>query len=622
MKVVLPAPDTAAPGYRVVLATACVSGVLCLVVGILLIANRLAVNRLDPVHSPALARLVERLRATPQDAALREEIRDLDLLARRAFFSSQHFTRTATILLLGSAVVLAVSLKAIATYRQPPPIPTGQAPADDLAATAAWARRSVAVVGLVLAGFALSLALPWQSPLDDARFVAGPEVGAGARKPVAAAVVGQAGSTAAPVADAGGVTSPAPGVAAASGSAGRVELPAAVLPASGHSAVAIDPGLVWSGFLGGPEGPIRDGVLPGAWNRDSGQGVAWKVAVPLPGMSSPVVWNDRVFITGADAKRREVYAFATATGRCLWTTPVPPVAGSPASPPKVTEDTGYAASTVAADGRHVAAIFATGDLAVFDMEGRLLWQRALGLPENAYGYASSPVLFEGVVIVQFDRKQDSFLAALDAATGTPRWRVARSYGASWASPRLARTAQGPLLLTAATPDVVAYNPHTGSVLWRVECLKDAEVAVSPVYADGRLWVAAEGILMAALDTTTRAVLWRVTEPIPAVSTPIVTSDGILIVGLGEGGIVGLDAATGSKLWEEETEAGVYASPVMAGGSVCVIDREGNVRFFKPTRKGYGGVGDAKVGESVFATPAVAGGRLIVRGTKHLFAFGP
>jgi len=579
---VAPHRDTSSASYRLVLAAGWIGAVFSLLVCAFMIANNLAVRRADPVHAPALKRLVDELKTDPQNQELRASIRELDLLARQAFFTSQHFNRLGTLLLLGGLGVTLAAFKSLRTYHRLPPYPSADTPKEDLAANALWARKSVAAVGLFLVGFAITLALPWRSPLDDRRLSSVTTAPVGPAKP----------------------TSPATGVSASSPrfpSAEELE----------HQ---------WPAFLGATGACALHGRFPPPWDLQSGTGVAWRVEIPLPGMNSPIVWGNRVFLSGADASRCAVYCYDAGSGRALWTVPVPQAGDKAPAPPKVSDDTGFAASSLATDGRHVGAIFADGTLAMLGCDGQVMWVKGLGLAESPYGYASSLLLHEDLLVVQFDRKSGSFIAGIEIVTGKLRWQIPRTFGPSWASPRLVRGETGPEILTAATPAVVAYEPKTGRELWRLECLKDAEVAVSPVVSDGLIFVAAESIALTAFDRTTRQVRWRVAEPTPGVCTPLVVR-GLMFFGLTESGIVCLDAKTGAKLWETETESGVYASPIMAADTVCVVDREGHVYFFKATGEAYQSLGKATVGEATFSTPAVVGGRLFIRGAKHLFAFG-
>jgi outer membrane protein assembly factor BamB len=353
-----------------------------------------------------------------------------------------------------------------------------------------------------------------------------------------------------------------------------------------------------------------------------GNGVRWQKEVPLPGMNSPVVWEDRVFLSGANANTREVYCYDALSGDLIWKRALVQPTDTAQESVEVSEHTGYAASTMATDGSHAFAIFADGDLAAFDFDGTPLWQISLGLPVNAYGYSSSLASSEDLVIVQFDRKQDSFIAGIEATTGIIRWQTEREFGPFWASPLIIHTAQGPQIITAADPNVIAYDLRTGDELWNVECLKGAEVAVSPSFADGVVYVAAEYISLTAIDVATHQILWQSHDVIPGISTPLVVN-GLMFFGLTDSGIVCLDAKTGELLWEAQTDDSIYASPVLVlvNTRVYLVDLGGAVHIFRADGESFLSLGSSKIGEEAFSTPAIAGDGLFIRGVKHLFRFG-
>lgn len=581
MKVVELERDTRSVPYQVIRATGYIAGVFSLIVCILMIANNVSLKRLDPVHSPALTNLVAQLKASPRDQAVIEEIRELDYLTRKAFFTSQHFNRTAIFMLVGGLAVTVISFKTLRAYRPAPPYPDSRDPKDDPVADSLWARKSVTSVGLVLVGFALVLALPWRSPLDE---------------PVAT------------------FTATEPAVAMNTVVAPEATLPTVVFPTIEQREMQ------WPGFLGAAGGHAHGGNILTSWDVDSGAGVRWRSDVPLPGMNSPVVWKDRLFLSGADETNREVYCFDTLSGELLWKHTVELSSKSTRKSFEVSEDTGYAASTVTTDGSRVFAIFANGDLAVLDFDGNFLWQLSLGLPENAYGYSSSLASFEDLVIVQFDRKQDSFVAGIEAGTGETRWQTKRDFGPSWASPQIIQTPGGPQLITAADPHVVSYNPRTGKEIWRVECLEGAEVAVTPAYAAGVVYVAAEYISLTAIDVATHEILWQTNDIIPGISTPLVVN-GLMFFGLTDSGIVCLDATTGAELWEAQTDDSIYASPVQVGDNVYLIDRGGIMHIFKADGASFQPLGSPNIGEEAYSTPAIVGDGLFIRGVKSLFRFG-
>lgn len=552
---------------------------------VLLIANYVSLKRTDPIHSATLARLLEELKSQPQNEKLRTEIRELDLLARHAYFRSQHFTQLGSYLLLGSVLTTVIAFKALGTYRQKLPYPDPRAPKEDLAENARWARNAVSTAGLLLAGFALMLALPWNSPLDELE-----------KAPSAPAKSVAKSKSAAPAAPAASAVPTAPAVS------------------------ADDMLKNWPSFRGAASGKAASAGLPIAWDGSTGQGIAWKAAIPRTGFSSPIVWNDRIFVTGGDEEAREIYCFNLQKGALLWRHAVRDVPGAAAALPKVTDDTGFAAPTMATDGKHLFAIFATAEIVALDFDGKRLWAKSLGQPENPFGHASSLVVFENTVFVQMDHQKKGSLQALNTDNGDVRWTQERSFGSSWSSPAIIEQEGQPQLILSASPPVISYDPRTGKQLWRVDCLTRGDVAAVPVAANGMLYASGDSSSLVAIDLKTQKVAWQRNDMIPGVSTPVIIGEW-LIYGVVEGGIVCRNARTGQEVWHEETDAGIYASPLVSGDRVYLMDRDGVTHIFKAADK-FEQVAICKLGEEASSTPAVAGSSLIVRSPKNLYRIGP
>src|SRR5438309_857507 len=145
----------------------------------------------------------------------------------------------------------------------------------------------------------------------------------------------------------------------------------------------------WPRFRGpGGGGVFAKDDAPLTCDVKSGANIAWSAEVPAAGFSSPVVWGDRVFLSGGDETKREVMCFDVATGKLLWQRAVPKTAGSPDAPPEVPDQCGMAAATVATDGLRVYAMFANGDLAAFNFDGTVAWAKFVGTPKNEYGHAT------------------------------------------------------------------------------------------------------------------------------------------------------------------------------------------------------------------------------------------
>jgi outer membrane protein assembly factor BamB len=331
-----------------------------------------------------------------------------------------------------------------------------------------------------------------------------------------------------------------------------------------------------------------------------------------------VVWESSVFLTGSDGVSQRLYCWDSETGGERFTVAVGPFPGSPSELPDLSLGAGYAAPTPATDGERVYASFASGDLVCVDFEGRILWGQNIGYVEDPYGHSSSLLVFEDLLIVQYDHGETPFIEALDTLTGSSVWKAEREVYDTWSSPVLAPTDDGWQLIVNASPYSAAYDPRTGAELWRVEDIL-GEVASSPAYAGGRAILVNQLISILAVDTGSGETVWDVFEDLPDSSSPLAFGD-IVIVATAYGVVTALDAATGGTLWKRELSEGFYASPVLAGGLVYLIDRAG-VAWIVRGSETYELVGNPALGEAVDATPAFARGRIYLRGSDHLYCIG-
>ena len=317
--------------HRTALAVVLVSSVFLLAVVMIMLLQYRQIKRTEPLNSPALSGLRERYIADERgNEQLKEQIRQLDLLSRRAWFTGQDQLYTGGFLIIGGMIVLLTALQTAASSRPFPDTPPGGGTSTDRAA--ARARTGIAI-------------------------------GAGAVLLLAVATVFLVKPFALPAAKARAAVTPQP-----------AETPAAPEEFSRN----------WP-FFRGPDtiGTAGDRKLPGGWDGKTGKGILWKSEIPLQGYNSPVVWGNRVFVSGGNKKLRELYCFNTADGKLLWRLAADNIPGSPATPPEVAEDTGFAAPTMAADGRRVFAVFATGDLVCAGMDGKRLWAVNLGSPQKS-----------------------------------------------------------------------------------------------------------------------------------------------------------------------------------------------------------------------------------------------
>jgi outer membrane protein assembly factor BamB len=337
--------------------------------------------------------------------------------------------------------------------------------------------------------------------------------------------------------------------------------------------------------------------------------------VPLPGRGSPAVWDDKVFLSGADKSRREVFCWSAATGALLWRQAVP----FKAPVPQVPDTTGYAPNTVAVNGRQVFAAFPDGDLVAMDFTGKILWTRSLGPIEMNYGYASSPAVAPGMLVIQVDQLEGGRLLCVDPETGTTRWETSREVTSCWASPVIVDTGRGSMILANGNPVVAAYDGEKGKKLWETGGMR-GENAPSPAYADGRVFVSNQLLSLTAVNAGNGAKLWEVYEDFPDVASPLAVPGGPLFAAASYGVLSCLDAATGKPFWKKEYPEGFYASPILAGGRVYCLDRSGTMRIFAAERS-MKLIASPALGERTETTPAFHGNTIFIRGEKHLFCIG-
>ena len=359
--------------------------------------------------------------------------------------------------------------------------------------------------------------------------------------------------------------------------------------------------------------------IPTDWNGADGKNVAWKVKVPKTGYSSPIIWGNQLFVSGADAQARMVYCYDKNNGKLLWEAAADNIQGSPSKIPKVTADTGLAASTMATNGRAVFAIFATGDVVALDMSGKRLWGRNLGVPDNHYGHSSSLIIYKDKLLIQYDTNKSGKLIALTTTSGETAWETVRSSKISWSSPILVNTGSRTELILTTNPNVNGYDPQTGKELWNVACLS-GEVGPSAGYADGMVFAANEYAKLVGIKMGgTPEIVWESDEFLPEVSSPLAVN-GLLFIATTYGVFACFDAKTGTKHWSQEYGDAFYSSPVYADGKVYITDMSGKTHIVKATKE-YQLIGTPELGDKAVCSPVFADGRVYLRGMNQLYCLG-
>jgi outer membrane protein assembly factor BamB len=408
-------------------------------------------------------------------------------------------------------------------------------------------------------------------------------------------------------------------------------------------------------------GPHRNGVsteqgIPIEW--DESKNVLWKTPIEGRGHSSPVVWGNRIFLTtdiegdvipGAEAphhvrdgetyfhpqtesadKRHtlKVLCLDADTGKILWThTP---------HDGRVFDNrhrnNTYASPTTVTDGRYVYAYFGSQGIFCYDFEGRVVWTVDLGdILTWGHGHGMSPLLYKDLLIFQIDQDQGehSFLAALDKATGREVWRTPRDNRLNYSSPTFVETAGRTDLVTTSYDWVIAYDPATGKERWRIEGFLGNAVP-TPVANEKTLFVASgypDKLLRAIsipAEGESPTVAWEYRKGTGYAPSPLLY-DGRLYLVSDKGVLTCLDPDTGNVLYEGgriPKPTGVKASPVAWDGKILITGQDGDFFVIEagPVHRilsvnSLGGNGN------LYASPALANGRLFLRTETHLFCIG-
>lgn len=418
----------------------------------------------------------------------------------------------------------------------------------------------------------------------------------------------------------------------------------------------------WPSFRGAnASGVADDAKTPTTWDAEKSRNILWRTAIPGFSHASPVVWGDRVFVITAissDPKARfdpkdrgiglanddvkhiwKIYALDKRSGRVLWEKVA--YEGVPRAKRHVKAT--QANSTPVTDGRYVVALFGSEGLDCYDMNGKLLWKKDLGVlnpglwddPTSSWGHASSPIIYRDLVIVQGDGHKQSFIAAFNLKDGKSVWRVERGEITSWATPTIHESKGRAELIANGGRYIRGYDPMTGKEIWRFSD-NDTQVKMqAPLVAHGLIYVtggyppgrpmyafrpgARGDISLKKGEDSNEFIAWHNSKGSPYTPTPIIYGD-LLYTCADNGVLSAYDAKTGELVYQERLPSGFSASPIAADGKLYLASQDGEVFVVKAGRK-FELLATNPMGQPLMATPAISGDILIVRGAEWVWAIG-
>ncbi len=421
----------------------------------------------------------------------------------------------------------------------------------------------------------------------------------------------------------------------------------------------------WPSFRGpGASGIAEKQNLPDRWDGKTGENILWRTTIPGLAHSSPIVWGDRVFVTSAissdpkasfrpglygdgdaskDRSRHRwmIYALHKRSGKILWERVAHE--GEPIDKRHIKST--YANSTPATDGRIVVAWFGSQGVHAYDVNGKFLWKVDLGrvdfgahdIPSFEWGSASSPIIWNDLVIVQCDTQTDSFILALDVKSGKTVWKTDRDELPSWGTPTIVMSSNDPELVVNAANFIRGYDPRTGKELWRLGGSSKI-TAPTPIFdrdviviSSGRgperpIFVVRAGargdLTLPEGKSSSNEIVWSRTGRGPYMPTPLIY-DGMLYVLSNNGLFDAYDLRTGEEIYRQRLPligSGYSASPVAADGKIYLSNEDGEVLVVSAGKE-FSVLSTNSMGDLLMATPALSDGVMYVRSAASLFAVG-
>lgn len=398
----------------------------------------------------------------------------------------------------------------------------------------------------------------------------------------------------------------------------------------------VSPSVVTSADWTAWRGPLGNGIsseqgLLTTWGPE--KNVRWRIALPEPGNSTPIVSKGRVFLTQAEGKQRNVLCFDRTDGKLLWKS------GIELAKAERTHDTNpYASASPVTDGERVIAWFGSGGLIGYDVDGKELWRTDLGTHDHKFGYGSSPVIHGDLCFLNFGPGVREFLVAVDKRTGKEVWRHtspvagAEDVFGTWSTPLIVEHVGRIELISALRGELAGHDPKTGQVHWRVMNW-GTQAKTSPVAGEGIVVLAGDHEpktaevavrLGGAGDVSDTHVQWRTFPPRRRVGTGVIHAGHIY--GTRSSGFVDcVELATGKVVWDERLPAttsttAIWSSPVLVDGKLYIVNQGGD-GFVVRAAPTYELLATNAMKEKTNSSIVVSDGEIFLRTHQSLWCLG-
>ena len=545
-----------------------ISGIFTLVMAFTMLISLIQLKMINPLDNPALLQVKEQFDKDPNNKDKAEQVRAMDLMARKAYFSSRWQVEAGSYLLLAGAAVFVILQRLITGNEKPARSRPGDKP--DINADKRKNRRYLIVSGSVVTILAIVSSFILRTTL------------------------------------------PAPGSPSEST---EKQKQATVI----HETNQVSD-VNYPFFRGeGSRGVAAGTGYPVEWNGKEGKNIKWKINLPKPGKSSPVIWGDKLFLTGAKDGEFEVYCLDKITGKMLWTGSGSDFPGASKVVPESDNEAGMAVPTAAVYKDGICAIFGNGNLVCFDHEGKLKWAKNIGVPQMTYAFSASLLIYDKLLLIQYDSQEKIVVLGFDLKTGEQKWEAPRTGRPVNSSPVLATFDGKPQIIINGNPKVSAFDPLTGKELWSQSGVT-GDVVPSVAVNNKMVYAVTDYSKLVALKPGQEgSKVWEDNRFTPDVSSPV-ANDKFLFISTGNGDAACYNAEKGDTLWTHYFENPFYASPVICEGKVWLLDRSGTMHIIEAGDR-FKIVATSPLGENTDCTPVFSEKRIYIRGKLNLYCVG-